>query len=148
MTIKIEAASRLLAASRLRRSLLIAKAPKYYVLKNSDEIILTLVPIELKDLKKAYRSIPIVRILPRFVWDEGTEDAEEFPTLDWIAVPKKYQGKGIARQLVAAVFDYMTKKKIKAMMFNDYSGGFWKGLDDPRVSFPKKYKGRIGLLTA
>lgn len=118
---------------------------KYHVTSTPKGDVLTLEPA-LGTWKSIVKTIPVARILRDFVWDKDTSDAFMCPTLDWLSVPEKMQHRGYARKLVAAVFDYMKVHKIPKMMFADFSNGFWQSLNDPRVFFPKKYRGRIGYL--
>ncbi len=116
----------------------------YIVEKRDDAIYLSFEPLEGKLVKNNYASIELHQ-----VWNKGTKYEQVVPTLEYLNVANKQRFKGIGEKLFLAVLDYMKRQKIPYLIFDDYSGGFWKSMQSKHpdsVFFPKRHKGRIGYI--
>ena len=127
-------------------------ASRVHVLDVKGKLIITLDgPIAVRPVKKTientYKDIPYVLVDPYFVWDKGYPEEKVCPTVEMISVPKKQQGNGIGRKLFEAILLIMRQYNLPVVRFDDYSAGFWQSLNSPHVSFPKKFRGKIGHIT-
>lgn len=117
---------------------------QYVVEKKEGAIFLSFAPLEGKLVKNDYVKIDLHQ-----VWNKGTKYEQVVPTLEYLNVVSKQRFKGLGEKLFLATLDYMKRSKIPYLIFDDYSGGFWKRMQEKHpdsVFFPKRHKGRIGYI--
>lgn len=138
--------------NQMKPAVSLSAAPEHHVLEFGSRLLITLTAVEERPIKKSvirayYKDTAFVLLDLASVWNKGyPKDEYVCPTVEMISVPKKQQGSGLGKKLVAALLSEMKQRKIKHVMFDDYSGGFWKALRNKRVTFPKEFRGRIGYI--
>lgn len=100
-------------------------------------------------IRKTFENGAYAVIEKEFVWNSKTEFECVKPTLSYLSVPDKHQGKGLGTKCVKEILVWMKEEGIEYLAFDNYAKEFWKKLAKrmpQNVQLAKQYRNRLGIL--